>query len=72
MLLRKHTSRGRKKPNARARARRFRAERLGTSNPLNFALSGMLSSQTCGNREADAGLLGQLDGADRPANHSEA
>ena len=77
MLLLNYTPRrGRKKPKARARSRRLRQERLGKGgpfgNPFNFAVEQQFTSQTCGNREANAGLLGRLDGTDRPANHSEA
>jgi hypothetical protein len=75
MLLLNGTSRrGRKKPKARARKRRLamlHQEQIG-KNPLNGAVAQQFTSQICGNREANAGLLGRLDGADRPAIHSEA
>jgi hypothetical protein len=73
MLLRNYTPRRcRKKPKARARSRRLRAA-CGSSNGIfGFGVAQQFTSQTCGNREANAGLLGRLDGADRPANHSEA
>jgi hypothetical protein len=60
----------RKKPKARARKRRL----LQAIRPEQgiFPVAQLLTSQTSGNREANAGLLGRLDGADRPAIHSEA